>query len=305
MELIFFKILPLFCIIGIGVLLKKTNIAADSWVDILNTYGLYIGFPSIIITSLQDLDIAEFSNHLGTAGFNFFILIGILLTLYLILRKQKISIEMATVFIICSFFGNVAYLGFPLLSSITQGQEGEISIVIAVYSTLLFSVGILLLNLLCRKNTNLGSIIMQSIFNPFFIAVIIGIVIAFAQITLPGFVLETLFLLKGSASPVVLLSLGIFLGRKHNFKGLLRPIIILVGLKMVFIPFLFFGLAAIVDSPANFKISIMESAMPLAITPFALSQKFSMNKDLIAITIFISTLISILTLPLLGNILGI
>ncbi|MEK7547871.1 MAG: AEC family transporter, partial [Patescibacteria group bacterium] len=49
--------------------------------------------------------------------------------------------------------------------------------------------------------------------------------------------------------------------------------------------------------PSQFSNSIIQAAMPLAITPFALADKYNLNKDFIARSIVLSTILAVVSLP--------
>ncbi|MBI5728261.1 MAG: hypothetical protein HY984_00740, partial [Candidatus Magasanikbacteria bacterium] len=54
----------------------------------------------------------------------------------------------------------------------------------------------------------------------------------------------------------------------------------------------------------TFRVSVIEAAMPLAITPFALAQVYPLDKRIIATTTIISTILSPLTLMAFVRLLG-
>jgi predicted permease len=45
-------------------------------------------------------------------------------------------------------------------------------------------------------------------------------------------------------------------------------------------------------------VTVVEAAMPLAVTPFALSSMYPMDREVLVTSIFVTTLLSALTLPL-------
>ena len=75
-------------------------------------------------------------------------------------------------------------------------------------------------------------------------------------------------------------------------------------IKLILMPAIFFGVFYKFHIGKDFNVSIIESAMPLAITPFALAEIYPLNKQVIAISIFFSTTFSILTLTFLVSILN-
>ncbi len=50
-----------------------------------------------------------------------------------------------------------------------------------------------------------------------------------------------------------------------------------------------------------FAVSVFQAGMPLAVTNFVLAEKYDLDKALIANSIFMTTLLSLFTIPLLIN----
>jgi hypothetical protein len=64
------------------------------------------------------------------------------------------------------------------------------------------------------------------------------------------------------------------------------------------IPGLFYLSIRLADANAYWVApSLIESAMPLAITPFALADTYELDKEFIARSIVLSTIVAVLTLP--------
>ena len=112
-------------------------------------------------------------------------------------------------------------------------------------------------------------------------------------------------MLSASASPVVLVSLGIFLARKIPLHSIWRSALMLSAVRLFIVPALFFALAAVTKSIEQYQVTVVEAAMPLAITPFALSSMYPLDRPLIVTVIFLTTVSSLLTLPLWIMLLGI
>jgi predicted permease len=97
---------------------------------------------------------------------------------------------------------------------------------------------------------------------------------------------------------VVLVSLGIFLTRRIPLRSVLRPALIITALRLAVAPALFYAAAALTGETAAFRTAVLEAAMPLAITPFALSSMYPLDRNVIVTAIFLTTLLSVVTIPL-------
>ncbi|HKJ43001.1 MAG TPA: hypothetical protein VKA27_12985, partial [Sunxiuqinia sp.] len=53
----FSTVLPLFLAILGGLLFSRTKAFKKEWIDVLNDYALWIGFPALILVALFKLDV--------------------------------------------------------------------------------------------------------------------------------------------------------------------------------------------------------------------------------------------------------
>ncbi len=62
MSDIFITVAPVFFLIAVGAFLKVLKIADDKWIEVLNNFALYAGFPALIFTNLTSLN-TGIDNH--------------------------------------------------------------------------------------------------------------------------------------------------------------------------------------------------------------------------------------------------
>jgi predicted permease len=106
-------------------------------------------------------------------------------------------------------------------------------------------------------------------------------------------------MLAASVTPIVLTVIGLFIGRS-KFKKLndwIPAFFFSVSTLLILPTIFYFGVQWAGYDPSYFSASIIEAAMPLAITPFALADIYKLNKGFIARSIVLSTIFSILTIP--------
>lgn len=288
-------ILPLFSIIILGFLIRRAGLVTEEWVHVLNKYGLYIAFPAVILHSLY---------HAGESAavgkeillINLVLLTAIIFGVHLIARLCGCSRALGNTYTIVLFFGNIGFLGLPFITALDPQAAGTVSFHIAIYNLLLFTCGIWLLERSREQRASLRVMIKKILLNPLLLAVFAGVLLLITGIKLPEPAVKTIDLLRSSATPVVLLSLGIFLVRKYSWKGEMRHIALLTVLRLAFIPLLFVIAGAVFSPGPGFKVSILEAGMPVAITPFVLGESYPMERHIIATTILVSTLLSAATL---------
>jgi len=233
---------------------------------------------------------------------NFIILVFIIFSLYFGLKQMGFKKSIVNTYVISVFFGNVGYLGFPILSSLIPNSEGLVSMHVALYTLILFTFGIGVLEFSVHKKLS-SKILVDALKNPLLLAVLFSIFLLATDIKLPFIILKTVDLLAGGATPIILISLGIFLARELP-KVQYQHIVGLVGLKLFIVPLLFLLYFYLAGESKVLAISVLEAGMPMAITPFILAELYPMEREIIAIGIVVSCILSIFTLPLLMVLVG-
>ena len=225
--------------------------------------------------------------------------------------KQKV---VKTLFI-CLAFGNIAYLGIPVLAQIYGPKIlPDASLIIGVHLFWLFTVGLGFLDytvtsrqswigkLLRKKKKQdiIKHIGLDLIKNPLLVAVILGLLVAIIDINIPRILKTSLDMLAGSVTPIVLVVIGLFIGKSKIGKIEEWRLAITFTVITLFIsPGAFYLALKIFATDLDKYIpSMIMVAMPLAITPFALADKFGLDKQFIARAIVLSTTLSIITIPL-------
>jgi predicted permease len=299
MLTIFYQILPLFLIILFGGIFgyfnKNFN---DKTVAELNRYAYYVGFPMIIINSFLSIESIP-KLEIEIAFVNVGILTAFMFLIIWITGKIFKNQRLQNTYFVCAIFGNVAYLGFPLVYAINPNYSTSLSLHIAGYLLVLFTLGIARLEI--SKNNGAFDILKlgKSIaLNPLLLGTFIGIVITILGISMPDIGKRTIGMLAASASPVVLFALGIFIAKNKIVTSSLAHASAISILKLLLLPLIFFGFSMTILTDYTMTVSIIMAAMPVAITPFVLSEIYDMDKKIIVSAIIMSTILASLWLPL-------
>ncbi|MFP4484604.1 MAG: AEC family transporter [Spirochaetaceae bacterium] len=295
---VFGFVAPVGVVIAAGVVLRLSGAANEGWVDVLNRYGLYIGFPALIFLNLTEIDLEQVVERAPVFAFNAGMLLAVLGVTFVIVRSVGLDTEMGNTLVISSFFGNVAYLGYPVVTSAIPGSEAEVSIIIPIYTLVLFSVGVFILESSRENRHGLYRILGRIATNPLIVAIALGFLFLGVGIPVPAVLSGALSMIRDSASAVVLISLGIFLAHRIPLRRVWRPTLVIVVLRLALVPLLAYlgtGALGLADVRA---VTVIEAAMPLAVTPFALSSMYPMNREVLVASIFVSTVLAGLTIPL-------
>jgi predicted permease len=295
----FETVLPLFLVIFTGLLFSKTGAANVHWIDILNKYALWIGFPALVIVSLMQLQ-SELKIYLPLILINSaYIVAGVLLA-FPIAKLFRLPLKIKQSLFLILPFGNVAYLGIPVLEN-AYGEEilPVAAIIAAVYVFWLLTLGLLMVEIHKEKEIHAGKLAKDLLKNPLLLSVFIGLAIVYFQISVPRFAEQTLQFFSQSVTAVVLFSLGIFLGlQKAGKPAEWIQVATITIAAMILFPALFYFIIRHSALPSNeFKATILEAAMPLGLTPYALSVQYELESKLFARIVVFGTIISLIILP--------
>lgn len=292
------SIIPLFLVIFAGMVVSRNKSVDAKWLEVMNNYALWIGFPALILVALSRLqwDFQLYSNLIlwNSARLVFSILIVLPISVVL-----KLDNKMRRTLFLAMSFGNVAYLGIPVLRSAFGDQIlPEATMISSVYLFWLFTLGIFMVEYFGDEKIKVSQLVLNLLRNPMLIAVFIGITIAFTHYQVPKIILSGLDLMAGSVTGVVLFSLGLFVGR-HPLGKLPDwiPVIAFSLLILFVVPYLFFLVSGNFIQTSSSRAWILEAAMPLGLTPYALSLKYNLNTQFASRVVVASTLLALLSLP--------
>jgi len=284
--------------VGLGVLAGATRrfVDPDHAVGVLNRYALLFAFPALVFHSLL-------SSTEGLPRSPGFWLLVPAVWLSCVGLGRWLRPAVAGPLALGLGFGNVAYLGLPVVGSVLGADAlSRASVAVSVHLVLGLSVGPALL--LRWGETDRVASPAQVLRQPLFWAPFLG----FAGRLLPAPALELCAALAlplaRSAAPVALFLLGLYL---HTHRARLRRLdgadLGIVAAKVVLLPVLTLGAAwALVDAgwlrPADAQIFVLLAAMPAAIATFSLARELGTGQDRMGRAVVASTIASMATIPL-------
>jgi predicted permease len=305
MQVIIEQILILSIIGLIGLAAIKTKLINRETVDGLVKIILKITLPLLIFTTFAGtkIDNEIFTSFLFVFAAPF-VCVPVLFFLGSFSAKiQKLNKENTALHRTSTMFGNVAFLGFPLLNALFPGGEGLIYATVFQLShdAIMWTWGILILN---NGSEQKSSKTWTHIINPTTIAFVIGVFFLVLKIEIP----EIIFIpLHGLGHTTIYLSM-IYVGAilaNVNAKSLItnyRSYIVsfnklLLGPAVLMLCFYFLHSAGINISIKAMTCAILQGGMPCMIIVSVLAKELGLNARQSVENIFISSVLSIFTLP--------
>lgn len=288
------NILPIILLSGAGFALgKMLHIDSRS----LGRVVFYIFSPVLIFDLLiqNQLKMSEAAVVIAFA-FSFILMMGavtLLLGYFLKLeRPALISI------LITTMFANTGNYGLPLVSFAFGEQALSYAGIYFVTTTLLFyTLGVLLASL---GHMNIRDALLGLFRIPTLYAVLLAIMINLWNIQIPMPVMRSIDLAAGGTIPVMLILLGVQLTHVE-FSGNLRALQLSVSLRLLFAPLAALLFAALFGLQGFTRQgSVTQASMPSMVSATVLATEYDLDAKLVTAIVFISTLLSPLTLtPLL------
>ena len=275
----------------LGALAGRAGLFAkpDMAIRHLNRYALYFGFPALVLVGILD------------AGFElptqwqFWTLVPSVLCVALVIIRALGGREAGTMALVASF-GNVAYLGLPVVEQAFGAQQlGVASLIVAMHVTLSMIFGPLLL---LRWSGEAGAFAWRKVLaQPLLWAPLIGLLGRSAPDAVREGIAAVLSPIGSSAAPVALFLLGLYLWTNRRALARVRAATLAhAAIRIVLIPGLT-GVGAIALGVPHARVFVVLACMPAAITTFAIAEDLGVGKTRIAQTIVLTSLLAVLTIP--------
>ena len=285
-------VLPVFIVIFIGYLIGKlTKISIATVVDI----NLYVGLPALVFVSLLNTEIVLLDAAKIWAA-ALIIMYGGLIIGWLVFKilKQKHSGLYVSIAIM-----NTVNIPFPIIY-LAYGAEGLIAATLfyipATLSVFLFGTYTMAGK---RWQDNIKEVFKL----PVVYASILGLLLNLLNIEVPALVISSLDFISMMAIPLLLLILGYNLSRVRmsSFPTTLLASFLRVGVGLM--------LGLLVVNALNItgiarSVVILDSAMPSAALISILATKYDNEAELVSSVVFLTTIVSLVIIPLLLNMLG-
>ncbi len=286
-------LIPIFGVILLGWILRSLGLMPAKLLNLINDYVYYVGITVITFISLHDTS----WNILLDPEIYILSLVPLLATIVLALivaKLLKLKDGMFAIFVICSFYGNTGYIGFPLNVTVQgSGSLGMAAFISTIHTLVVFTIGIYLLKRYTGSKVEAGKLHKL----PVLWAALLGIL--FSWVMIPDLIRLPLSLIADSTSPLALLATGAMI-YGADIKSNLKEIGAISAIKLVALPALVVltGLAT-QGSGLIYKTSLLEAATPVAVTNSVLAAQFKTRNDFASEAIIISTILFAVTLTVL------
>ena len=295
------QVIVLFLLIGCGFVAVKTGVLKQEGKQTLSNLLLYLVVPAMIVHSyMMEFSEEILHNLLAAFGMSILaILIGTAITLLLTARRKD---RRMPIFRFACVFSNAAYMGFPLISALF-GSEGLLyaSAYVTVFNILLWTMGYGMVS----GSSNPKEVARSLLHTPVLYAMVVGLAIYLLQIPVPNLIAQPIDLLSGMNTPLSMLITGMLIAA-GDLKSIVcdRHIWKLAALRMVLIPAVCVAVFALLGFHGmSAQVVLLLECCPAAAITSVFAVQFGHEERFAAGSVVLTTLLSIVTLPLCALIL--
>lgn len=261
----------------------------------LSKLNFYVFVPALSFVKLLEARISSFD--MMTVGLFSFTHLLLMLALSWGLFSFRAFRSQKTILTMGSIFYNAGNFGIPLTAlAFGANAVGIIAIVLVVQNFLNFTIGIWLFE---HKANDFRRVLAGMAKVPVVYAVIVALLLRGLTINLPTQLMSPLRYLSDGLIPIALITLGVQLARTRLSSNLL-PLTSVTVMRLLVSPMMAAVLALIFGFGAHLsQILIVAAGFPVAVNVYLLAAEYQQGEELASQSIFISTLLSAVTLSIL------
>lgn len=301
-RIVAYQVAAFFILMAVGFAGAKCKVLTKQSLEGLMKLIVKILLPCLICKVVLGSGVAA-ADYLSNLGFALAILIcyGLLLAAGLVtgklLRQRGTTYN---VFAAEFTFGDMGFIGIPLLMAVFGGVET--SIAISVYTVidmaLVWTLGVYLCSR-HKKNAG-GRNVWKNMISPTSVVLVLSLVLVFCGVKVPAVIMDPIASIGNSSTPLALIYIGGMLAFVP-VKSLLskKSIFGIVAVKMLLLPLTVFLAAGLWFGMRERMTLMYMVGLPAMTTISMLASLYGADQEYATTTVFITTLACIFTLPVI------
>ena len=290
-----------------GIIASRAGVFTATSKDVLARIIFYVTLPALLFTNFSKVDLTPelLEASMQTLLLSLCVLLFMLLMGVLVAKLFGLKGSHESIFRLHSMLGNIIYLGLPLIA--TQfGREGLLyaSLFVLVSNILMWTVGVTLVtpgstfslkrNLLKLLNVNT-------------IAIVSGFTLFLLSVKLPPIILDSVGALGSTTTYLSMIYIGAVLYFADSRKMLgNRNVYLLSVNRLLIVPFMLIGIFVFMNylfpgllRKEVLNVVVMQAAMPCMVNVVIMVNILGKDDDIATANVFVSTILSVITLPLI------
>lgn len=294
------QMIQLFLVISIGYILSKIKILDVDFNKKLTTLLLSVTTPALIVSSVLTT-----TDYLPIKDILFVFLVGIIIYIalpiigFIIVKIMRVPMPQQGLYIFMTVFSNIGFMGFPVMKAIFGNDAIFYTAIFnMIFNLLVFTVGTGIMGYGTDRKTKIN---LKDLLSPGVVASLIALLIYFVQLKFPDVIVSTVTMIGDITTPMAMLIIGSTLANipiKEVFGELrLYPYTLI---KQVILPILAYPILSLfIKDSLILGVTLIMISMPVANTAVLFATEYDGDVSLAAKSVFMTTLLSIITIPLI------
>lgn len=278
----------------VGVYIRKKDVLSKESSKELSKLLTNITLPCLLITSFN-YSYSEDMISKARIMFVYSIIINVILIFISKVVTLKYPENSKKVLRFATIFSNCGFMGYPVLQSLF----GKIGIFYGAifnipFNIFMFSVGVMIYT----GKKDLKSL-KEVIINPSIIATFLGLIMFVFSIKLPYSIFNAAKIVGSMTTPLSMIIVGTMLS-ELKIKDIFSSTLVYYAsfLRLIFVPFLTLGILKLLNADKLLmQIAVIIEAMPTAVLASILAERYGADTALASRSVFVSTIISMITIP--------
>ena len=289
-------VFPLFFIMAVGYLTRRTGIVDNQGVGVVNRLLYWVFLPVLLFMSVYTTDLGEVFN-VPVIVYSVVGTFVVFVISFFLLPKIGTKRDQCGVIVQALVRGNEVYYGFPVvIALIGQDYLGVMSVVVAFAAIEYNILSIIALEYFKGEKVNVGALVRNVVTNPMILATVLGVFMVTISLPLPAVVLKGMDSLSQVATPFALFLLGASFTFASS-KGYMKQVIWVTLFRLIFIP------AVVVATTLwmgfdSYEIVILfvTFGVPTAVASYSMARELKADYELASQIVFYTSIVSILTM---------
>lgn len=294
--------LELSALILLGLVLTKLHLLDEKGSAVLSTLVVHVFNPALIISSVCEGGLQTQGDTVIEAIFCgvFLYALLILIAIVVYMRSKALEEEVS----ICKMiviFSNTAFVGYPILRAL----YGDFAVFVFSLMHLPFNILIFTYGRSLLQKGNHQKMTVKDIFSIGTVSSIVALILYFGNISVPVRVADFFGILGDACVPLSMIVIGVSLAHA-SWKNVLKSknINMVVFLRLIVLPILIAWITLPLPiSTFNRELLVISGALPAGSMIVVLAKEYKANDGLASAGVFLTTLLSVVTIPLMLGIL--
>lgn len=280
----------------VGILMVRTRVLTRDTLETISRFVMKLGLPVMIfVNTINGVDLQSLLSSLSLLGLTAVLYLCTFLLALLLVKLFRLQGDRAQVYRALTMFGNVGFMGIPIVSSIFPDYG---MLYIAVF-TIIDQLVLWTLGVKLTTPGGKGSFDPKKMINPCTVAVVLSVVLVVTGVRLPALLNTALTKIGGTATPLAMIYLGGVFACMDVVKYLrIREFYGIVAAKMLIFPVLFYAVLSLLPLDPNIHLTIaLLASMPAMSSIVMMARASGSEGDYAMGGILVTTICSIVTIP--------